>query len=118
MRFGDIIRMEEEGAAKHKPHVEIPSPVKVGEKIKLRIHVGKEVVHPNTVEHHIKWIQVFLQEKERLYPVHLATIDLGPSYGEPKVELSLKLRRSCTLLVLSYCNLHGLWENHAEVEVR
>ncbi len=117
MRFGDLVKMDEEGAAKHKPHIEVPSRAKAGEEVKLRIHVGREVAHPNTVEHHIKWIQVFLQEDERPYPVHLATIDLGPSYGEPKVELSLKLKRSCTIWVLSYCNLHGLWENHAKVEV-
>ena len=39
---------------KHVPIIKAPEEV--------RVVVGKTVPHPNTVEHHIKWIIVFVEE--------------------------------------------------------
>ncbi len=119
-RFGELIRPPEaeEGREKHVPVVEAPARVRAGEEFEVRVAVGTEVPHPNTVEHHIKWIQVFVEEEGRPYnPIHVATFDLGPSYGEPKVSFRLKLKKSSKIWALSYCNLHGLWEGSRRVEV-
>ncbi len=121
-RFGDLIYTSEYEEKvlmeKHTPYIEAPDSVKAGEELKVTIIVGKEVAHPNTWEHHIKWVQIFVEEEGRAFnPVHVATYDLGPTYGEPKVALSVKLRRNSKLWVLAYCNLHGLWENYKEVRV-
>jgi len=118
-RFGDLIyTRDKEEKMKHTPHIEAPERVKAGEEFEVTIVVGKEVPHPNTVEHHIKWIQVYAGEDGRSHnPIHVATFDFGPAYGEPKVTFSMRLKKSSTLWAVGYCNLHGLWENSKRIEV-
>ena len=103
---------------KHVPIIKAPEKVKAGEEFEIIINVGEKVPHPNTVEHHIKWIQVFAEVEERAYnPVHIATFDFGPTFAEPKVKFKMKLDKSANLIALEYCNLHGLWENSVRIEV-
>ena len=95
---------------KHTPHIEAPDGIKAGEEFMVTVIVGKEVPHPSTAEHHIKWVQVFAEVEGRPYnPIHVATLDLGPAYGEPKVTFSIRLKKTSKLWVLGYCSLHGLW---------
>jgi len=51
---------------KHTPYIEIPSEVKPNEPFQVTVQVGKDIPHPNLVEHHIKWIQVFFEEEDEL----------------------------------------------------
>jgi superoxide reductase len=103
---------------KHVPIIKAPEKVKAGEEFEIIINVGEKVPHPNTVEHHIKMIQVFAEVEERAYnPVHIATFDFGPTFAEPKVKFKMKLDKSANLIALEYCNLHGLWENSVRIEV-
>ncbi len=41
----------------------------------------------------------------------------GPVVGEPHVKAKIKLAKSGTLIALSHCNIHGLWENTKKVSV-
>ncbi len=117
-RFGDvIIPSEKEGKEKHVPHIEAPSKVKAGEPFKVTVIVGKEVPHPNTIEHHIKWIQVYSKEANGRPVVHVGTFDLGPTYAGPKVTFTMMLSKSSTIYALEYCNVHGVWDNSAGIEV-
>ncbi|HID95409.1 MAG TPA: desulfoferrodoxin [Candidatus Latescibacteria bacterium] len=116
-RFGDIINPpEKEGKEKHVPVVEAPASVKRGEVFQVTVTIGKEVPHPNTIEHHIKWIQVYAAMEGR-NPVHIATFDLGPAFAYPKVTFTMKLENKATLFALEYCNIHGVWENSVNVEI-
>ena len=109
---------EKEGREKHTPHIEAPDSVKAGEPFKVDITVGKEVPHPNTMEHHIKWIQLYATVEGRSHnPVHIATFELAPTHAEPKVTVVMKLEKTATLHALSYCNLHGIWENTKRITV-
>jgi len=104
---------------KHVPVIKVPEEVKAEKEFEVIINVGENVPHPNTIEHHIKWIQVFTEVEDRSYnPVHVATFDLGPTFAEPKVKFKMKLEKSATLIALEYCNLHGVWENSVKIEVR
>ena len=62
-RFGSLVRAREDepgpSGEKHAPAIEAPDRVSPGERFRVRVVVGREVPHPNTVEHHIKWIRVF-----------------------------------------------------------
>lgn len=117
-RFGDIINPpEKEGKEKHVPVIEAPTSVSAGEAFDVTVIVGKDVPHPNTIEHHIKWIQVFAVIEGRPNAVHVATFDVGPTYGDPKVSFSMKLEKNATIIALEYCNIHGVWENTFEVKV-
>ena len=117
-RFGDnIIPPDKEGREKHVPHIQAPAKVKAGEPFEITVTVGKEVPHPNTIEHHIKWIQVYAKEEGARPAVHVATFDLGPTYAAPTITFPVILRKSSTLFALEYCNLHGVWDNSIEVVI-
>ena len=45
------------------------------------------------------------------------TTKSGPAWAEPFSCLQTKLAKSGTLIALSYCNLHGLWESSQEIKV-
>jgi superoxide reductase len=118
VRFGDvIIPAEEEGKEKHVPQIEAPAKVKAGEPFEVTVIVGKEVPHPNTIEHHIKWIQVYAKQDGPRPVVHVGTFDLGPTYAEPKVTFPVILPKSSALYAIEYCNIHGVWDNSVEIEV-
>jgi len=103
---------------KHTPVIKAPEKVRTNEEFEVIINIGEKVPHPNTIEHHIKWIQVFAEVEERAFnPVHVATFDLGPTFAEPKVKFRMKLEKTANLIVLGYCNLHGIWENSMKIKV-
>jgi superoxide reductase len=109
MKLGDLIKTEvQEGKEKHVPVIEVSDCPDCGGKV-VKITVGKEVPHPNTVEHHIKWIQLF-GIKSGL-AVHIATFDLGPTYGKPIVTAHVDIEEFSELIATEYCNIHGLWES-------
>jgi superoxide reductase len=108
MRLGELIKTEtQEGKEKHVPVIELVSCQECGNN-EVKITVGKEVPHPNTIEHHIKWIALFGVKDGQA--VHIATFDLGPTYGVPTVVTHANLEGISELIALEYCNLHGLWE--------
>lgn len=104
---------------KHVPELEVEN---LGEnKYQVTATVGKEIAHPNTLEHHIDWIKVFfLVEGEKL-PVEVAEYKFqahGESdlFTEPTATATFTTEKKGTLYALSYCNIHGLWENSLELE--
>ncbi len=105
MRLGELIKTgAQEGKEKHVPVIEIIDGGKA-----VKITVGKEVPHPNTIEHHIKWIALFGVKDGRA--VHIATFDFGPTYGVPEVTAHVNTEGLSELIAVEYCNLHGLWES-------
>jgi superoxide reductase len=48
---------------KHVPVIEGPDLVKADEVFEVKVSIGKEIAHPNTTAHHIRWIQVFFNPK-------------------------------------------------------
>ncbi|ALL00084.1 putative desulfoferrodoxin [Pyrodictium delaneyi] len=119
--FGELIYTPEttgpaaSKAETHAPKIEAPDTVKKGEPFKITIKVGP---HPNQVQHSIRRIEIWFSEEGRAFnPIHIATIDLEPVYAEPEITITIRLEKSGTLYVLSYCNLHGVWETHKDVKV-
>lgn len=117
-KFGDIVNPpEKEGKEKHVPVIEAPASVKAGEAFDVTVVVGKEVAHPNTIEHHIKWIQVYAVIEGRDNPVHVGTFDVGPTFAAPRVTFPVILSGNASIIALEYCNIHGVWENSVDVKV-
>jgi superoxide reductase len=109
MRLGELIKTEQqEGKEKHVPVIELVTCKECG-KNAIKITVGKEVAHPNTVEHHIKWIALFGVKGG--VAAHVATFDLGPTYGVPTVVAHVNTEGFSELIAVEYCNIHGLWES-------
>ena len=118
-RLGDAIIPpdQEMGKEKHVPIITAPSSAKAGEPFTVTVEVGKTIPHPNTVEHHIKWIQLYALYEGSRYVVELGTFNFGPTVAHPKVTLPVMLKSSATIYALEHCNIHGLWDNAVDVKV-
>jgi len=106
---------------KHVPVIEAPDSVKKGDAVPVTVSVGKEIAHPNTTSHHIRWIEVYFQPESSKFPFQVARFDFtahgespeGPDtstvYASPSVLCSFNTTRAGTIMASSYCNIHGLW---------
>lgn len=113
---------------KHVPVIELPGEVKKEEFFKLTISVGKEIPHPNTTEHHIRWIEVYFHPEGDKFPYQIGRFEFtahgeasqGPNtstvYTHPEVICNVKTEKSGIIYAASYCNIHGLWENSKRLE--
>jgi len=109
MKFADFLKSaENEGKEKHVPVIEVEGPNIV------RVIVGKEVPHPNTIEHHIEWIELYgIKENDQV--IYLGKTAFEPVYAEPNVVFNVKADEFKALCALEYCNLHGVWQNCLEL---
>ena len=129
MKFGEVIKSADWKNEKHVPVIEAPTTVVVGEKFEIKVCVGKEIAHPNTTEHHIRWIQIYFKPDSGQSAYELIKIDFsahgesakganeGPCYTEPFVSTVTKLSEGGDLIVVAYCNIHGMWENSIKITV-
>ncbi len=129
MKLGDLIQGGDFKGEKHVPVIDAPVKVKADEAFKVNLSVGKEIPHPNKPGHHICWIQLFYKPTDGKFVIELAKFDYtahaaamdpaatGPAMTEPSSSVLVKLAKSGTLIVQSYCNIHGLWESAQEIEV-
>ncbi|MGQ4912110.1 MAG: class II SORL domain-containing protein [Candidatus Thorarchaeota archaeon] len=114
---------------KHVPVIEAPDSVKKGELVEVKVSVGKEIPHPNTTSHHIKWIDLFLWPEGEKFPIEIGYIsfdahgesaqgpDTGTIYTEPFTKFAFKTEKPGTLMATAYCNIHGLWKSEKELKV-
>lgn len=115
MKFGEITKSQEsEGKEKHVPAIEVGKGKGEGGTDIVHVMVGKEVPHPNTVEHHICWIQLYGIKKDGQV-IDLGRCDFAPTYTEPNVRYQVKLEDFKAFCALEYCNVHGVWENTLEL---
>jgi len=125
----DLLQSADWKKEKHVPVIEAPDTVKRGEAILITVSVGKEIAHPNTTEHHIGWIAVYFIAQGEKFTYQIGRFDFaahgastqGPNtstvYTDPRVTLSFKTDKPGTIMAVSYCNIHGLWENIKEVAI-
>ena len=115
MKFGDILKSKDaEGKEKHVPIIEVgKGKGEAGADI-VHVVVGKEVPHPNTIEHHIVWIELYGVKKDGQV-IDLGRSDFAPSYTNPNVRFQVPVGQFKAFCALAYCNIHGLWENCVEV---
>ena len=115
---------------KHVPVIEAPDSVKKGEFFRVTLTVGKEIAHPNTTEHHIRWIAVFFLPDGGKFPYQIGRAEFA-SHGESaegpnmstvfthsEAVFSMKTDKSGTILASSYCNIHGLWQSAKLLEAK
>jgi superoxide reductase len=120
--LGDLILTYDSAAGEalgkresHTPKIEAPEKIKADETFELSVAVGP---HPNTLEHSIRWIEIYFYEEGRPFnPIMLSRVEFAPVLSEPSVMLKTKLQKSGVLHAVEYCNLHGLWSGKKVVEV-
>ncbi len=129
MKIVDLVQSADWKTEKHVPVIEAPESVKAGEKFTVQVSVGKEIAHPNTTEHHIRYIKLYFKPEGGKFAYLLGSYEFaahgesvegpnkGPAYSEPAATAAVKLNAAGTLVAEAYCNIHGLWEGSKEVKV-
>ena len=126
-KLGERIQTGDWAQEKHVPAIECPSEVKPDELFEVKVGLGKAVAHPNTTEHHIRWINVFFHPEGEKFTYQVAHFDFtahgesaegpnkGPVYTNHAASFSMKIGKSGVIHALSLCNIHGLWESTKEI---
>ena len=127
-KIGELYQSDDWKNEKHVPVIEVSDTVKKGESFQVSVGVGKEISHPNTTEHHIRWIQLFFKADNHKFPYQVGEFaftahaestegaDQGPVTTSHEVVCTLSVKDSGTLIATSFCNIHGLWENSMAVK--
>ncbi|MBR6734392.1 MAG: class II SORL domain-containing protein [Kiritimatiellae bacterium] len=106
---------------KHVPVIDAPASVKTGETFDVDVTVGKEIPHPNTVEHHIAWIALHYVPEGAQTSIEIARLDLSAhgvnAFTAASAKFRVALQKGGALYATAYCNLHGLWASSAAIAV-
>jgi len=127
--FKDLFQSADWKSEKHAPTIESIDKVKKGEFFKVTVTIGKGIVHPNTTEHHIRWIEVYFLADGEKFPTQIGKFEFtahgeslqGPNtstvYTHPEVICSFKTEKPGTIFASSYCNIHGVWQGAKSIVV-
>ncbi len=123
----ELVQTDDWAKEKHVPVIECPDQLAAGDWNEVRVTVGKEVEHPNTTAHHIRWIELYFLPEDAKLVVQVARFefdahgestqgaDEGPVYTHSCGAAAFKTDKPGRLYALSYCNIHGLWQSSKEV---
>ena len=120
--LSDYVKTADWKAEKHVPVLSAPATVAAGQTFEVEVSVGKEIPHPNTVEHHIAWIALHFVPDGSPVSVEIGRADLS-SHGlvvttASTAKFSVQAQKGGVLYATAYCNLHGLWSSSARIDVR
>jgi len=126
----DMFQVADWKKEKHAPVIGTEDVLKKGEAAKVSVIVGKEIPHPNTTEHHIRWVEVYFLADGEKFPCQIGRFEFtahgesaqGPNmstiFTGPDVTTVFKTEKSGTIMASSYCNIHGLWASSKRLEVK
>ena len=129
-KTGELYQSADWKSEKHVPVIECPDKIASDEMFDVKVTLGKEVAHPNTTEHHIRWIQLYFHPDGEKFPCQVGNFeftahgesvdgaDKGPVYTNHSVTASMKTKKPGVLYATSLCNIHGLWEYAKEVKIK
>lgn len=112
---------------KHVPVIECPDKVNADETFEVKVSLGKEIAHPNTTAHHIRWVALYFHPDGEKFSYQVARCEFsahgesteGPDtssiYTHHAVSAWMKTKKPGTLYAVSLCNIHGLWESEKKV---
>jgi superoxide reductase len=127
--FSELFKTADWKVEKHVPAIDCPDQVKYGELFTIKVTIGKEIAHPNTTAHHIRWIDILFQPDGEKFPYQIGHFEFcshgesadGPDtssvYTHHEVTLSMKTSKPGTLYATTLCNIHGLWEAEKMITV-
>jgi superoxide reductase len=128
--LGDRFQHADWKKEKHVPVIECPDEVTAGEMFDVKASLGKEIAHPNTTEHHIRWITLFFHPEGGNFTYEVGHFEFnahgesvqgpneGPVYTHHSVTASMRVSEPGTLYALALCNIHGLWESSKEIQLK
>lgn len=130
MKLTERIQEADWKTEKHVPVIECPDQVKPDQLFEVKVTLGKEIAHPNTTEHHIRWISLYFHPADEKFTYQVGHYEFsahgesvqgankGPVYTHHEAATSLKISKPGTLFALALCNIHGLWQSAKEIKVK
>ena len=119
MKISEMMKSADWKAEKHVPVITVQGAFVPGEALEVEVAVGKEIPHPNTLEHYIAWIALYYTPEGLQLPTELARAEFAAHGPEvltaPILKATVRLPKPGTLQAVAYCNLHGLWECELKV---
>lgn len=127
--FKDLFQSADWKTEKHVPVIEAREKVKRAEFFRITVSVGKEIPHPNTTEHHIRWIEVYFRPQGEKFPYQIGKFEFsahgestgspnaGTVFTHPETGVSFKTEKAGEIFASSYCNIHGLWQSSRMIAV-
>ncbi|MDD5457651.1 MAG: class II SORL domain-containing protein [Candidatus Margulisbacteria bacterium] len=127
--FKHLTQTADWNVEKHVPVIELKQHYKKGEVIEVMVAVGKELAHPNTTEHHIRWISLYFQPTGEKFPYEIGSVTFnahgesinGPDsstvYTHHAVNFFMKTEKGGVLSAYCYCNIHGIWGSSLDLNV-
>ncbi len=128
--FGELYQSADWKSEKHVPVIECKDTAVADTPFAVTVTVGKEIAHPNTTEHHIRWIKLYFKPEGDKFSYEVGNFEFtahgecvdGPNkgnvYADPSAAVKMKIRKSGVLFAVSYCNIHGLWQNSLSIKVQ
>ena len=128
-QFGELYQTADWKIEKHVPVIECPDQVKADDIFTVKASLGKEIAHPNTTAHHIRWISLYFQAEGDKFPCQIGHFEFcahgesteGPDtssiYTHHEAGISMKTGKSGTIYATALCNIHGLWMSAKEIKV-
>lgn len=128
-KIGNLIQEADWKKEKHVPAIECPDEIKKDEMFDVKVGIGKEIAHPNTTEHHIRWINIQFHPDGEKYPYQIGHYDFtahgesvdGPNkstvYTNHNIITQFKTSKPGIIHAVSYCNIHGLWHSSKKIEM-
>jgi superoxide reductase len=125
----DLLQSADWVKEKHVPVIDAPQKAKKSEPIEIKLCVGRQIPHPNTTEHHIRWIEAYFLPEEEKFPYQLARIEFnahgestqGPNtstvFTGAEAVITFKTDKPGIILASSYCNIHGIWQSSKKLEL-
>jgi superoxide reductase len=102
---------------RHAPRIECNEVVKAGEKLKVKIIIGEQYVHPDDPDHFISFVQLWNRETF-IAEAHFTPGALGNMPNHVEIDFYIVPKVSMNLTALSNCTKHGLWQSESkEVKV-
>lgn len=123
MSLGQYLQSGDWKGEKHVPAITVADEVTANENFEINVCIGKEVPHPNTFEHHIAWAKAFFLPEGAKFPIEIASSTFSAhgesdSFTVQSVTFEFRTAKSGTIYSMSYCNIHGLWEDSKEIKVK
>ena len=129
MKLTEKIQEADWKTEKHVPVIECADQVKADQLFDVKVTLGKEIAHPNTTEHHIRWISLFFHPADEKFAYQVGHYEFsahgesaqgankGPVYTNHTATASLKISKPGTLYALALCNIHGLWQSAKVINI-
>jgi superoxide reductase len=128
-QFTELYQTADWKTEKHVPVIECPDRVKAGELFPVKVTLGKEIAHPNTTAHHIRWISVYFHPEGEKFAYQIGHFEFsahgestqGPDtssiYTHHEASTSMRTSKPGILYATALCNIHGLWQSAKEIKV-